>query len=811
MSDFKALLTDGRIHIFDGGYGTLLMRRGLPPGVSPEVWGMERPDVVAGAHRDYVMAGAEVLTTNTFGGSRPKLPAGCDVARLNRAMVELARSVAGDACCVAASIGPTGYFVRPLGPLSFVELVEIYKEQIRACAQGGADLILGETHFDLAEAKAVAVAAHEVCDLPVAVSMTFEQNRCLTGTDPLAFVDTMRNLGVDMVCTNCSAGPEQIALAVEAMQPRLDLPLYVAANAGLPELDAEGNTVFRLGAVDFAEQSARFVDLGAKFIGGCCGTGPDHVRALSGRLAGTAWRRPKPTDHAAVVLTSRTRRVGLGGSHPCAIIGERINPTGKAELTRQLQAGEYAEALRLGAEQEAHGASLLDVNVGAAMVDEAVLLPGLVTELLGRVQAPLCVDTSSLPAALTTLPLLPGSGLFNSISGEPERLEKLGPVCKRYGLPFILLPLLGRKLPVTAAQRLEVVERLLVKAESLGIPRRLIVVDVLALTVSSKPEAAKACLETIRHCHEKWGLATAIGLSNVSFGLPARELLNSTFLSMGMGAGLSACIANPGSVRLRESLAAGKVLLDCDPKAQAFIAGYADWKAGGAATANSVTTVKNMDSAAGGKATANGHDPLAAAVLNGDTHGIAGLVRTAIEGGAGPFTLVNDRLIPAIMEVGERYERREYFLPQLIASAEALQNAFAVLRPLLQQGGARPGPAVVMATVQGDIHDIGKNIVCLILRNHGFEVTDLGKDVPAGRIVDEAERLGARIIGLSALMTTTMVRMEDTVRLVRERGLNIRVMLGGAVVTQSFADAIGADGYASDAIAAVRLAQRLIE
>jgi 5-methyltetrahydrofolate--homocysteine methyltransferase len=808
MPDFRKLLNDDRVHFFDGGYGTLLQQRGLPAGMSPEIFGLQSPEPVLQVHRDYLAAGSEVLTTNTFGGSRFKIGPDADVYELNKAMCALARKAAGDHAFVAASIGPTGHFCEPLGELTFRELVDVYKEQIRGCAHGGADLILGETHFDLAEARAVVIAAREACDLPVAVSMTFEGTNSLTGTTPLHFIDTMQNMGVDMVATNCSAGPEQIADVVRAMLPRLSTPLYVAANAGLPELDEQGNTVFRLGPEDFAEQSARFFDLGAKFVGGCCGTGPDHIRALARRSREKSWKRPEPQDRA-LVLTSRGAGVPLGPGHPAVLIGERINPTGKQQLIQELQQGEQTEALRLAAEQVDRGAPVLDVNVGAPMVDETVALPGLVKALVGRFTTPLCIDSSTPGAVAEALWAYPGSALVNSISGDPGRMAELGPLCARFGAPFILLPIKGKKLPVTAPERIAIIEELLDEAESLGVPRRLAVVDGLALTVSSKPEAARATLETIRHCTEKLGLATTLGLSNVSFGLPARDLLNSTFLSMCLAAGLSSFIANPDSARLREALAASEVLLNRDPQATGFITSYSDWKpTGGAAPAQGGSTgPQNAAPDAGGS------HPLFSAVVKGDKDGITPLVQAALDQGGSPFEMVDEHLIPAIMEVGEKYERKEYFLPQLIQSAETLQNAFKLLNPLMEKDGSHEErPCVIMATVEGDIHDIGKNIVCLMLRNHGFDVVDLGKDVTATRIVEEAVERKARLIGLSALMTTTMVRMEDTIALLREKGLDeIKVMIGGAVVTDAFAESIGAHGCSTDAVTAVKLAKQLVQ
>ncbi len=799
MSDFRSLLADGRIHFFDGGFGALLQSRGLPPGVSPELFGVANPAPVAAIHAEYAAAGAEIVTTNTFGGTRFKLDPTVNVRELNRALAATARQAVAGRAFVAGSVGPTGHFAEPLGKLSFRDMVSAFCEQIAGLAEGGADLILIETQFDLAEAKAAVIAAHEVCDLPVGVSMTFEGAVSLTGTPPLTFIDTMQNLGVDLVGTNCSAGPEQIQDIVRAMLPRLSTPLLVQPNAGLPELDDAGCTVFRLGPEDFARQCRVFAELGAKFLGGCCGTTPAHIAALRAEVADLGYARPTPADASPLVLTCRSLSVALGAGNPVAIIGERINPTGKAKLAEELVAGEHAEALRLAQEQIAQGAAILDVNVGAAMVDEKSVLPALALALSGRFELPLALDTSDPAAMENALWTQPGSPLVNSISGEPGRMELLGPLCKKFGAPFVLLPLEGRKLPYTAAERIAVIERLLAQAESLGIPRRLVLVDALVLTVSSKPEAAKHCLDTIRHCREVLGLPTTMGLSNVSFGLPARELLNSTFLALGMGAGLSSCIANPASRRLMETLSSGEVLLGRDPQAGRFIEGYAQW-----------TPVAQVSGAGGPSASKGAATTPGEAVISGDKAALLSMLEARLAEGADPFALVNAELIPAILEVGNKYERKEYFLPQLLRSAEAMQAGFGRLEPLLLASGqSQKKIPVVMATVEGDIHDIGKNIVCLMLKNHGYEVFDLGKDVPAQKIVDEAERVGAKVIGLSALMTTTMVRMADTVKLVRERNLNIRVLIGGAVVTEAFAASIGADGFSRDAVAAVKLTGEL--
>ncbi|MFV0348975.1 MAG: homocysteine S-methyltransferase family protein [Halodesulfovibrio sp.] len=802
MADFRRALQEGRFVFFDGGMGTMLQARGLTAGVSPEVWCLSNPDVLKGIHLDYARAGANVLTTNTFGGTRFKMPADIDIADFNRAMANAARRAADEAggnVFVAGSVGPTGHFLKPLGDLTFEELVEGYKEQMRGLVDGGVDLILMETHFDIAELRAAIVAAREVCSLPVGASMTFENGVSLTGTSPEVFVETVANMGVDLVATNCSAGPEQMVSVVEQMLAVSPVPVLVMPNAGLPELDAAGNTVFRLNPASFAEQTRKFAEMGVRCMGGCCGTTPDHIAALCKAVADVPCK-PVEDRSSGLVVTSRASMVRFGAKYPVRIIGERINPTGKKQLISELQNGQFTTCMMFVQEQLDSHAPLLDVNVGAPMVDETVLLPELIQRIVAQYPVPLAVDTSNMDALEKALTVYPASPLVNSISGEPGRMERLGPLCRKYGAPFILLPLKGRKLPVAPSERIAIIEELLAQADSLGIPRRLIMVDVLALAVSSKAEAAKACLETVRYCTDTLGLPTTIGLSNISFGLPARGLLNSTFLTMAAASGLSSCIAHPGNARIREALAAAEVLLNRDPNAERFIADYAEWKPG------------NVAIMGGGVVSGGAASTAFEAVVKGDKDNVVDLIRKELEAGITPFDVVNRMLIPAITEVGDKYERKEYFLPQLLRSAETMQHGFAHLKPMLEEeGGTTVKPTIIMATVEGDIHDIGKNIVCLMLGNHGFNVVDLGKDVKAQAIVDAAAEHGAKLIGLSALMTTTMVRMQDTIDLLRERGMHdVKVMVGGAVVTQAFADAIGAHGYSLDAVAAVRLAQNLV-
>ncbi len=801
---FNLSLGSNRLLFLDGAMGTMLQAGGLPAGVSPEAFCMERPEVLEGIHKAYVQAGSDIVTTCTFGGNKYKLPQGLDVISFNEKMAQVARAAAKSAerkVFVAGNLGPTGHFVRPLGDIEPQDLIAAYAEQVRGLVRGGVDLIFIETQFDLAEARAAVVAVRRECNLPVMVSMTFEQGVSLTGSTPEIFVETMQNLGVAALGTNCSAGPEQMVGVIDEILKYSKCPVLVEPNAGLPEL-VNGQTVFRLDPQTFAQKTAVFAKAGVSLIGGCCGTTPEHIAALKQTVTGLELQRPNlGAGTRGIALTTRSKIVRIGEDHLLTIIGERINPTGKKELTAELQAGEFGIAMRFADEQITAGAPVLDVNVGAPLVDEAILLPELIKNLTGRFDAPLSLDSSNIAAIQSALPYCPGSALVNSISGEAGRMEVLGPLCRDFGAPFILLPLQGRNLPVLATERIAILESLLEQVDFLGIPRRLVMVDVLALSVSSKAEAGRQCLETIRWCMRE-GLPTTIGLSNVSFGLPARELLNASYLSLCVGAGLTSCIANPSNERLCEVRDASDVLLNKDKDAQYFIENYAKWTS---SSTESVTAAKKQD------VTQSSITSLYDAVLFGDKENIISFVDAELKQGTDPMTLVQEKLIPAITEVGAKYERREYFLPQLIRSAETMQIAFKHVKPLLEEmQGKEERPVIVVATVEGDIHDIGKNIVALLLGNHGFEVIDAGKDVKAEDIVKVAIENKASIIGLSALMTTTMVRMEDTVKLVQEQNLPFKVMIGGAVVTQAFADSIAADGYSADAVGAVRLAKSLI-
>lgn len=797
-NQFLQTLATGRILLLDGAMGTMLQAAGMPPGTGPEKFCLENPSILKDIHLAYLRAGSNILTTCTFGANRFKMPPDLDVFDFNRRMAELAceaRAESGreDPVFIAGNVGPTGLFARPLGQLDPEEMIAAFAAQIRGLAAGGADLIFMETQFDLAEVRAAVVAARRVCDLPVMVSMTFENGMSLTGSDPVIFAETMQNLGCAAIGTNCSLGPDQMLPVVRDLLSVCACPVMAEPNAGLPEL-RDGKTVFPLPPAPFAERTSAFARLGVQILGGCCGTTPEHIACLAKACAAISPERTLP-EQQGIALSSRSRLVRIGRGEPLALIGERINPTGKTKLAQELREGRFGEALRLADEQIAAGANVLDVNVGAAMVDEKVILPELVSLLIGRQLAPLALDSADVDAIAAALPVYPGSCLVNSINGETGRMAALGPLCRDFGSPFILLPLTGAELPVKARERIAIIERLILEAEDLGIPRRLILVDVLALAVSSTAGAGAEALDAVRWCADA-GLATTIGLSNISFGLPGRGLLNATFLAMAAGAGLSSCIANPSAAPVADARAAIDALTGHDRDCERFIRDYSGWQA-----QTRAKNIHNQEKAA----------TLYDLVVKGDRENVLPALEQELAEGKKPMELVNDVLIPAITEVGERYERKEYFLPQLIRSAETMQKAFARLAPLLEEAGANADrPVIVMATVEGDIHDIGKNIVSLLLGNHGFRIIDAGKDVPAAEIVACAREHGARIIGLSALMTTTMVRMADTINLIREQNLPIRVMVGGAAVTREFADSIGADAYCEDAVASVAAARAFL-
>ncbi len=862
--------TEERVLLLDGATGSNLQRRGMPSGVCPEKWISEHPDIFIALQKEYVEAGTQILYAPTFTANRIKLAEyglEKEIRSLNHRLTALSREAAGDRALVAGDLTMTGEQLSPVGKMDFEELIGIYSEQIGCLAEAGVDLLVVETMMSLQECRAALIAAKETAPkLPVMVTMTFEADgRSLMGTDAATAAVVLESLGADAVGANCSTGPEGMACVIRSMASVTRIPIIAKPNAGLPRLGEDGLTVYDMSPSGFAQGMRLVYEAGASILGGCCGTTPGHIRELASAFAGREAEREQNgsscMDRAACsrrpegirYLTSERRTVAFGLNDPFLVIGERINPTGKKKLQESLRQKDMELVLQFAEEQEAAGASVLDVNMGMSGIDEKEMMLKALEELPGVTQLPLSLDSSHVEVLEAALRRYPGRALINSISMEKEKMERLLPLAKKYGAMFILLPLSDAGLPGSLEEKKTIIHRVLDCAAACGLSREDVIVDGLVTTVGANPAAALETLETIRYCRDM-GLATVVGLSNISFGLPERLHVNTAFLTMAVQAGLTMAIANPSQSLLMAAAFASDLLMAKQESDLRYIeyagaiagkytgAGGAGEKGSAAApaktgrAAGSAEAGRADDAAAGsaGKGTAGSADGgrndgkqrsapvpppaspsggkiLYEAVLKGRRASIEALTRTALEDGIPAGVILNEFLLPAIDQVGRLFDTGRYFLPQLIASAEAMKQSISILEPCLAQDqGQKKLPVVVTATVQGDIHDIGKNLVVLMLKNHGFQVIDLGKDVPGETIVQAAAEHHAALIGLSALMTTTMKQMKHVVELVHSRGLTAKIMVGGAVVTQDYADEIGADGYARDAADTVRLAKRLL-
>jgi 5-methyltetrahydrofolate--homocysteine methyltransferase len=788
--------------ILDGAFGTEMQKRGMPAGISPEQWVTQHPEVLRDLQREYVRAGSNALYTATFGANRLKLAEyglTGETLALNRKIARLAREAAGPDALVAGDISATGSFIHPLGDLAFETAVEIYKEQISGLLEGGVDFLVIETMIDIQEARAALIAARESCDLPVCVSMTYgEDLRTLTGTDPVSALITLQSLGADAVGCNCSTGPETMLQFITAMKPYAKVPLLAKPNAGLPKL-IDGRTHFDMSPEDFGKFIPPLIAAGVNLIGGCCGTTPTYIREISKKIAGLKPVAPEPQPYTAV--TSSRKTVFIGPGFPVAIVGERINPTGKKQLQSELLQGKNGEVRRMAMEQVEHGAAILDVNAGMPGIDEQATMQKLVELLAATVETPLSIDSATPEVIEAALRIYPGRALVNSLSAERVKLEKLLPIIAKYGAVFIALPLNDGGIPAAAAERFEIIQTIFAKASQLGYTKADMVVDGLVMTVSADQKAALETLKVVDWCTSVFGANTILGLSNVSFGLPERSLINSAFLAMAIGKGLTMAIANPATELLMNLKYASDVLVSKDMHSSNYLARFGN-------------TCKNASPSTTQKIERSIPELISEAIVTGDKEGITGLLEQALTLGSKAANLVNHNLIPAINRVGELFESKQYFLPQLIQSAETMKKAFELLEPRLAEenpeGSSRNKAKIVLATVKGDIHDIGKNLVALMMKNHGFEIYDLGKDVSAATIIAKTKEVGADIIGLSALMTTTMARMKEVVSLARESGLKARIIVGGAVVNEAYAREIGADGYSPDAYRAVKLAESML-
>lgn len=830
-------LSKDHILYLDGATGSNLVKAGMPSGVCPEQWILEHQDVMLQLQKDYVQAGTNILYAPTFTANRVKLAEyhlEKNMTSMIRDLVAISKKAAestpGHPVYVAGDLTMTGEQLKPMGKMELETLIDIYKEQILCLVDAGADLLVVETMMSLAETRAALIAAKEVCDLPVIATLTFEADgRTLFGTDAKTAAIVLESLGASAIGANCSTGPAQMESIISEMVSHTRIPVIAKPNAGLPFLDENGTTCYNMEAEEFAEEMEVLVNAGATILGGCCGTTPEFIRQIHERFGTDAKVAASRRPDGIRYLTSERITHSFGLDDGFFVVGERINPTGKKALQAQLREGSFEKVIQFAEEQDACGAKVLDINMGMSGIDEKASMLRALEEVSGVTNLPLSLDSSYVEVLEAALRNYPGRALVNSVSLETEKFEKLLPIVAKYGAMFILLPLSDAGLPKDIDEKKEIIHKIYDRALSLGMCKEDIVVDGLVATVGANPKAALETLETIRYCKEN-GFATICGLSNISFAMPERSFVNTAFLTLAIQAGLTMAIANPSQELLMSCALAADLLLNKEEAALRYIE-----YAGGvrerreekeaelakklALLENQGTTAKTGTAGNAAKeATAdNGpqinemQDKLKTAVLKGNRNGIVKITKEALESGEKPAELLNQVLLPAINQVGEFFDQGKYFLPQLIASAEAMKNSIEVLEPLLQTGGTgEEMPVVVIATVEGDIHDIGKNLVALMLKNHGFHVIDLGKDVPQAKILESAKEHHAEFIALSALMTTTMQRMREIVAAAKEEGITAKIIIGGAVITQEYADEIGADGYSKDAADAVKLAKSLM-
>lgn len=798
---FSEFLKDNIVYL-DGGMGTLLQAKGLKPGDAPERWNISHPDVICGIHRDYFDAGSNVVCTNTFGAntlkySKDELEKIIRAAVKNAADARAQSSSAGEKF-IALDIGPSGKLLKPLGDLDFEDAVGAFAETVRIGTSCGVDLILIETMNDSYETKAALLAAKENSDLPAIVCNAYgEDGKLMTGASPAAMAAMLEGMGAAALGANCSLGPRQLrGVAIELLQ-NASVPVILKPNAGLPR-SVDGKTVFDVTAEDFSDEVCELVKKGIRVVGGCCGTTPSYIKALTDKTRGMT---PVPVrDKNLTVVSSYTHAVKLGKAP--ILIGERINPTGKKRFKQALLENDMDHILAEGVKQQEKGVHILDVNVGLPGIDEVTVLKNAVCELQAVIDLPLQIDTSDIRAMEAALRRYNGKAMINSVNGKEESMEAVFPLVKKYGGVVVALTLDENGIPATADGRVEIAEKILRRAAAYGIGKNDIVFDTLTMTVSADNTAALTTLEALRRIKNGLGCHTSLGVSNVSFGLPCRDAVNSVFFAMALDNGLSAAIMNPYSADMMKTYYTYNALSGLDENCAAYIGASDSFAAvpspGTAAPAAAARTAEDFSS------------ELQRAVVKGLRDRAADITRELLVS-IPPLDIVNNEIIPALNIAGTGFENKTVYLPQLLMSAEAAKSAFEVIKTHMSGSGKTTGKGVfVIATVHGDIHDIGKNIVKLLLENYGFDVVDLGKDVPSETVAEAVVRLHAPLAGLSALMTTTVPAMEETIKLLREKAPWCRTVVGGAVLTQEYADKIGADKYAKDAMETVRYAESVI-
>ena len=787
------------IHIFDGAMGTMLQAGGLKPGACPELMNIEQPEVVKNIHRAYIEAGATIIETNTFGASRLKLEhygLSERVRELNTAAVKLAKEAAQERAQVAGSMGPTGRFVVPLGDLDFETAYDAFHEQAQALAEAGADYLIIETCIDIQEMRAALLAAKDVTDIPVICQLSYsEDGRTVTGTDPQSAAIILDAMGADIIGVNCSLGPEQLVPVVETLAKNCRRPISVQPNAGMPRLE-NGETIFPMGPEDFGQWAPKLVAAGASYVGGCCGTTPAHIRAMAEAVRGldAPTRAEQPRR---LWLASRSKAICIDKDLPTRLISERINPTGRKKLAAELREGSMLSIKKEAVNQVKAGAHLLDVNMGVGGIDQVAAMQKAVTEIAQLTDAPLCIDTSD-PASLEAgLRAYPGRALINSVSAESPRLRDFLPLARKYGAAILCLPCTDEGIPKKAEGRVAAIKTIVKAAKAQGLQDGDFLLDALVMTVSADAGAAREVLKTLQLYRQELGYPSTMGLSNISFGLPNRPLINSTFFAMCLAAGLDAPIMNPYDELMQHALHASAALLGDDPCGLAFSQDEANLKVPKKAA---VAKTDITDTIAAIKQ----------AVIDGEKDEITLLVDRAIQEGKSSNEITEKGLTAAMTDIGEDFGSGRMFLPQVLLSAETMRTAFNRLKEQLPATQEADKGTVVIATVKGDVHDLGKNITGALLANSGFKLIDLGKDVDSTDIVRAAIENKADIVGLCALMTTTMVQIDKVIAELHAAGCAAKVMVGGAALTQEYADSAGADAYAPDGVKAVELAKQLV-
>ena len=778
---------------FDGGMGTLLQEEGLFPGELPETWNLTHPEVIRKIHRKYIEAGSDIILTNTFGANALKFHDETfslkEIVESAVSHVQAAAESVGRKIYTALDIGPTGKLLKPMGDLSFEEAYAAFREVVLYGREAGVDVIHIETMSDTYEMKAAVLAAKENTSLPVFVTTIFdERGKLLTGADVPSVVALLEGLRVDALGINCGMGPRQMKPILDTILRYTSLPVIEKPNAGLPR-QKDGNTYYDVSPQEFADVMVKIVEKGAAAVGGCCGTTPEHIRAMTDALRGKSLRPVEKKNFTVVSSYGQAVFLDKGSK----IIGERINPTGKKKFKQALKDHDLDYILKEGIMQQEKGAHILDVNVGLPDIDEPAMMREVVESLQSITSLPLQIDTVDIEALETALRIYNGKAMVNSVSGKQESMDKVFPLLAKYGGVVIGLTLDEKGIPTDAQGRVEIAERIIKEAAKYGIEKKDIVIDALAMTISSEPQGAKVTLETLKRLREELQVHTVLGVSNISFGLPNRPIINAAFYTMAMLNGLSAGIINPASEDMMKSWYAYHALQDLDVNCERYIEKYADMPK---TSAVPVLAADNMT--------------LQTAIEKGlkeEAHTIAEYLAEKED----PLSVINTYMIPALDNVGQGFEKGSVFLPQLLMSAEAAKSAFAVVKEkIAEKGGAgEKKEKIVLATVKGDIHDIGKNIVKVLLENYSFEVIDLGKDVSPEKIVETVCEKNIRLVGLSALMTTTVVSMEDTIQQLRERAPGCKVMVGGAVLNKEYADMIGADFYGKDAMQSVYYAQEV--